>query len=204
MMDLSTLGPLAASLTRAGLPALGTILGAVVPPPYDLMVKPAFAAISWAMGVDPAASDASEQVQAKVDADPAGAQQQLQHIEDTHADAAAELQAYLADVQNARSTQVEYIKANSLQQWVAPIWTGMIAGGFIAMLFILVLHSVDFTANQATALNILFGVLTAEFGRCGAFWLGTTQSAGKRVDQALNFAANVTPPRIAPKAAVRK
>ena len=129
-------------------------------------------------------------VQQQVDTDPSKADQLKARLDAE----TTQVQAYLADTQNARATQVEYVKASSLQQWVAPIWTVMISAGFIAMLFLLVIHPIDFTANQATAINILFGVLTAEFSRCGSFWLGTTQSAGKRVDQALNFAAAAPTP----------
>ena len=105
----------------------------------------------------------------------------------------AQLQVTLVDVQSARAAQGRLIEAKSSLQYVPAAWTVMVAVGFLAMMTVLVLHPVELTTNQVSVLNILFGVLTAEFARCGSFWLGTSSSAIKRGDQALDAAYQAAP-----------
>lgn len=129
------------------------------------------------------------QVQAAVDADPTkGADLQAQLAADSEA-----VKAQLADVADARSAQGRLVEAKSILQYVPAAWTVMVAVGFLAMMAVLVLHPVELTTNQVSVLNILFGVLTAEFARCGSFWLGTSSSAIKRGDQALDAAYQAAP-----------
>ena len=128
-------------------------------------------------------------VQAAVDADPTkGADLQAQLAADVEA-----LKVQTADVADARVTQGRLIEAKSMLQYVPAAWTVMVAVGFLAMMAVLVLHPVELTTNQVSVLNILFGVLTAEFARCGSFWLGTSSSAIKRGDQALDAAYQAAP-----------
>jgi hypothetical protein len=200
-VDLSALAPLAgslaASLLRAGLPTLGTIASAAAPFPFNLFVRPAMAAITAALGVDPAAPDAEAQVQAKVDADPAAAAAKLQAIEDDHkvaVDAAnRELELRLSDVQNARSTEGEYVKAGSFIAAVPGIWTLVVVLSFVGVLSVLLLHPISLTETTGALLNLLLGVLVGEVARCGSFWLGSSQSSRLRADQAIDFAHKSSP-----------
>lgn len=125
-------------------------------------------------------------VQTQVDADPSkGADLAAQFAAD-----AAALKAQLADVADARAAQARLVEQHSRLQWVPAAWTAMVAAGFLGMMTVLVLHPVELTVNQVAVLNILFGVLTAEFARCGSFWLGTSSSAIKRGDQAITAASS--------------
>ncbi len=129
------------------------------------------------------------QVKAAVAADPTkGDALKAQLAADVEA-----LRVQTADVQDARVTQGRLIEAKSLLQYVPAAWTVMVAVGFLASMAVLVLHPVELTVNQVSVLNILFGVLTAEFARCGSFWLGTSSSAIKRGDQALDAAYQAAP-----------
>lgn len=133
---------------------------------------------------DPAA------VQSAVEADPSkGADLAAQLAADTEA-----VKAQLADVADARAAQGRFVEAKSVLQYVPAAWTALVAAGFLGMMTVLVLHPVELTVNQVAVLNILFGVLTAEFARCGSFWLGTSSSAIKRGDQALDAAYQAAPP----------
>lgn len=191
-MNWTSLAPLAGSLARAGLPALATVLGTVLPPPFDLVAGAAFKLISAAVGVDAAAPDAPSQVQAAVDASPADAVTKLQAIEQAHKDAAdafnRELELRLADVQNARSTEAEYVKAGSFMQAVPGIWTLVVALTFCGTLSVLILRPVAMTEVVGGLVNTLLGILIGELTRCGNFWLGSSQSSRLRADQAIDFA----------------
>lgn len=178
-MDPAALAPLAGSLLRAGLPALSTVLGAVVPPPYDLVIKPAFAAASWALGVDPAAPGAPAAVQAKVDADPAGARDALAHVEEMHADAASEIQSYLSDVQNARATTVQLATAGSLVQWGAPVVSTIAVLGFgVVAVLVMLGHAGDTAAAQ-----LVLGAMISGYSTVLAYWLGSSKGGTDRAEQ---------------------
>lgn len=176
--DLTTLGPLAASLARAGLPTLGTILGDAAPFPFNMLVKPAFAAIVAALGVDPNAPDPAAQAQAVIEANPDAAVAKLQTVEQAQKDAAEaanrELELRLADVQNARETQTKYVAASSGVQWGAPVVSGVVTVGFVAIVGIMTVHAIP----DSSVTSVLVGTLAAAFGAVVNFWLGS--SAGSR------------------------
>ncbi len=177
-LDLTTLEPLAASLARAGLPALGTILGAAVPFPFNLMVGPAFNAISASMGVDPTAANAPQAVQAAVDADPAGAAAKLQTIEQAHKDAAdalnEELRLRLSDVQNARATEVALSSASSPLANASAVVSTVIVAGFIGIVGVMLFHPVV----DNGVVSVLVGTMATAFGAVVNFYLGS--SAGSQ------------------------
>ena len=204
-MDLASFGPLAASLARAGLPALGTLLGAVLPPPFDLIPGPLFRGVAAVLGIDPETPDAPASMQAAVDADPATAAAKLQTLEQSHKDMAdaanEELRLRLEDVQQARTVEVEYVKAGSFIQAVPGLWTIGIAVSFFSTLGVLIFRPVTMTDVVAGLVNILLGVLVGEFSRCGNFWMGSTQTGKLRGDQAIDFAHKAA---AAPAAGKRK
>ena len=208
-IDLSALAPLAGTLVRAGLPALGTLLSVALPPPFDLIPGPLFKGIALALNIDAASPTAVQDVQAKVEADPAAAATQLQTLEQSHKDMAdaanEELRLRLLDVQDARATQVQYVKAGSFMQAVPGIWTLVIVGSFIGALVMLLGRALNFSTEQVSLVNIMLGVLIGEVARCGNFWLGSSQSSRFRADQAIDFAHKATVAAQAPaKAAARR
>lgn len=138
-----------------------------------------------------------EAVQHAIAIDPDAATK-VQDVEATHRDI---IEAMLADVQNARSTEVEYIKAGSFMQAVPGIWTVVVVGAFAAVLGVLLLHPIQLSETTAGLLNLLLGVLVGEVARCGSFWLGSSQSSRLRADQAIDFAHKAT---AAPKAVARR
>lgn len=177
-MDPTTLVSLAGSLARAGLPAISSILGAVVPPPYDLLVKPTFSAVAWALGVDPTVTNAPAVVQAKVDADPAAAAAQLKQVEDAHADAAAELQAYLADVANARSQTISLAASGSMVQWGAPVVSTIAMLGFGAVAILVMLGH----AGDSAAAQLVLGAMISGWSTVLSYWLGSSKGGSDRAE----------------------
>ena len=144
--------------------------------------------VSKVMGVDPESSTAPAEIQAKVDADPADAAAKLQTIEAAHKDAAdaanEELRLRLADVQDARATNVEYVKAASPIAWAPVIISMMAALGFYGTIAALLFFKGDMTENQATLLNILVGIEATSFSAVIAYWIGSSSSSRSK-DEAL-------------------
>lgn len=178
-MDPTTLIPLAGSLARAGLPALAAILGAVVPPPFDLLVKPTFSAVSWALGIDPTIPNAPAAVQAKVDADPRTAQQQLAHVEEAHADAAEEVKAYLADVQNARGMEITLAGERSPVQWGAPVVSAIAISGFVVVAVLVMLGK----GGESGSAQLVLGAMITGWTTVIQFWLGSSKGGSDRANQ---------------------
>ncbi len=189
-IDPSALMSLAKSLARAGLPALSTLLGSVAPFPFNLMVAPAFSAIAAALGDDPATAT-PETVQAKIDSNPADAVTKLKAIDDAHAAAANEMQAYLTDMQNARDTELELVKANSVIAWGPPV-----VGAFNMLVFLstIIWLFTGHAADNPIAQTII-GAILGSYATTQSFFLGTSQSTRQRTDQALTLAQNLPPPR---------
>lgn len=172
-MDLTAL---AGSLLRAGLPALAAILGAVVPPPFNLVVGPAFSLIKSALGLPETATPA--EVQRHVDADPAAAQARLREIDAAHAEAATELQSYLADVQSARGMETQLAVARSPIQWGAPVVSVVATAGF-AIVAVLVMMG---QGNSASG-QLILGAMISGYTTVIAYWLGSSKGGSDRAAQ---------------------
>ncbi len=176
--DPLTLVPVAESMARAALPTLSTILGAAVPFPFSLFVGPAFAAIAAALGDDPATATPAT-VKARIDADPAAAATKLQPIEDHFAAAAEaaqqELDARLHDVQDARATEVQYIRSGSPMEWAPAIVSAITVAGFFVICAIMLFHIGD----QSIAQGIL-GALTAGWTTVLTYWCGSSKGSSDK------------------------
>lgn len=179
-MDWTSLG---LSLVKAGAPVIASLfLGPEAGPLVSIVLDK----LGGALGV-PATPDA---VTTAIASDPDAAAK-VQGVEAAHAGL---IQAYLADVQNARSTEVEYVKAGSFIAAVPGIWTIMVVGAFITVMAVLLGRAFTYTTEQLSLLNILLGVLVGEVARCGNFWMGSTQAGRLRGDQAIDFAHKSSKP----------
>ena len=176
-MDPPALTSLAGSLLRAGLPSLAAILGAVVPPPFNLVIGPAFSLVKAALGLPEDATPAA--VQQHVDADPADAQAKLHEIDAAHAQAASELQAYLADVQNARAMETALAAENSPIQWGAPVVSTVAVLGFVIVaVLVMTGHGGDSGASQ-----LVLGAMITGWTTVIQYWLGSSKGGSDRAGQ---------------------
>lgn len=157
------------SLIKAGAPILGTVIGG----PVGTLAGAAIGALAEALGT-PATPEA---VQAAIEAKPDAAAIVRQVEADTAPGLVAELNARLADVQNARQQTVQLVQAGSPIAWGAPVISTLVIVGFIAALFMFLVKPVELSSAQAAILNILLGTLTAAFGQVVNYWLGSSSSS---------------------------
>ena len=177
--DLSTLAPLALSLTKASLPTLAKIAGGLLPPPLGLLAGPVIEMIAGQFGVDASAPDAPSQIAAKIDADPVAATARLQPMESARKvelDAAeAELEARLRDVQDARATEVQLVKTGSSIQWAAPVVSVATVVGFIVIAALVLSGHVSIDASPLALMIV--GAMISNNTTVVQFWLGSSQSS---------------------------
>ncbi len=195
--DLSALVPLAESLGRAAAPTLAKIAAGLVPPPFDLLAGPVIGLIAGQFGVDVNAPDAPGQIAARIDADPTSAAAKLQPMESAHKEALdaaqAELDARLKDVQDARATEVAFVKADSALQWGAVAVSIIALGGFaVASAIILTGHNVENQSGQ-----MIVGALLSGYGTVLAYWLGSSKGSRDK-DATIAAMAGPAPSRTAP------
>lgn len=82
--------------------------------------------------------------------------------------------AWLADIQSARSMQIEAVKASSRTQWVPVVITGMIFFIFILAFWLTVQESIR--ANNVAAQQMVGAIIAAFTGAWG-YWLGSSRSS---------------------------
>lgn len=86
----------------------------------------------------------------------------------------AQLQAQIADIQDARRQTVELAQAGSAMAWAPAVLTGLVTVGFIGLTYALLFKQVP----DSNVAMVLFGALSAEFTRAMSYWLGS--SAGSK------------------------
>lgn len=187
----------AATLAENGLPALGGLIGSMIMPGIGTTVgagagKLAATAIAGALGVEPT----PEKIQAAVQADPGAAQVKLAQIE---ADAKAHADE-LADIQNARATNVQLAVAQS------PIAYGPAVVSVVVILCFFGLCTLMLTMpgvrTDAFAQAMFYTILPLVVSVV-SYWIGSSESAKRNADAVRNFAATTitpTPGQIAAKA----
>jgi membrane protein DedA with SNARE-associated domain len=90
-----------------------------------------------------------------------------------------ELNARLADIQNARATTVKLVEAGSAISWGAPVVSVLVVAGFLALVGGMMFRTVP---DSQVAL-VLFGSLSTAFGSVISYWLGS--SAGSKDKDAM-------------------
>ena len=175
-MDWSVLvGP----LTQVG----GTILGGLIGGPAGAMLGPAIGAtLGQALGVPATPTDIGGAL-----AQP-GAAATVQQIEADHAATFRTAEkAYLDDIADARSKQLEYAKMGSTIAYAPIVISTIIVIGFLGLVFALLFRAVP----DSQLAMVLFGALTAAFGQVVNYWLGSSKGSADKnatVDELLRGA----------------
>jgi hypothetical protein len=168
-MDLTSL---AGQLAKLGAPILGGALGG---PVGAALASTIIGALSDALGV-PATPDA---VGKAIQTNPQ-ASDIVRQVEVAQAPAVMdELNARLADIQNARATTVKLVEAGSAISWGAPVVSVLVVAGFLALVGGMMFRTVP---DSQVAL-VLFGSLSTAFGSVISYWLGS--SAGSKDKDAM-------------------
>jgi len=159
---------IAGPLAQAG----GSILGGIVGGPAGAILGPVIGqVVGQALGVDPtpdAIGGALAQPQA-------GAI--VQQIEAQHAVAfkSAE-QLYLEDVQDARATNLELVKADSSIAWSAPIISMIVIIGFLGATAAVLTRSVE----ESQIAVLLIGSLATKFSDVVSYWIGSSKGSADK------------------------
>lgn len=179
-MDWSALVPLVASAA----PTIGGLLGGLIPfPGGAILGQVAGKVLAEALGV-PTTPEAVNT--AITTGDPAVIQAKLSEAETKMQAEVERHKADLADTQDARSTNLELVKANSVIAWGPVIISVLVTIGFIGCVFALMILHIDFSNTSGQAFLILTGVLSQAFAQVTGYWLGS--SAGS-VDKSAQIAA---------------
>jgi hypothetical protein len=158
---------LATTLAKAGAPILGGALGG---PAGAALADMIVGMVSNALGV-PATPEAVDRA---IKTNPQNAEI-VRQVEAAQGPAVLdELNARLADVQNARETTVRLVEQGSAIAWGAPVVSVLVVAGFLALVAGMMFRTVP---DSQVAL-VLFGSLSTAFGSVISYWLGS--SAGSK------------------------
>lgn len=176
MTDLSTI------LKTIGAPVLGAIVGG----PVGSLATAAIGALADALGTPATPEAVAERIQNSPEAKGAA----LKLEAEKGPDYLAELQARLADVQDARATTVKLAESGSSIAWGATVISILIVIGFLALVFALLFKQVP---DSQVAL-VLFGTLSGAFGTVVAYWLGSSAGSARAGDTVRAIAQQATTP----------
>lgn len=179
-MDLTSL---AGTLLNLG----GTVIGGALGGPLGATVAGGLLGdLAKAFG----SAATPEAVQDAIAKDPDAAAK-IQAIESARAaDMLAVLNAEIGDKQNARETQVEMVKQDSLLAWSPAIYSAFITVSFVAVVFTLLWRPVEIANGTRDILNILLGVLTAELKGVGGYFLGSSAGSVRSGEALRSIAQN--------------
>jgi hypothetical protein len=97
--------------------------------------------------------------------------------------------AWLADIQSARSMQIEAVKAGSRTQWVPVVITGMIFFVFTLAFYLTVQESIR--PNNVAAQQMVGAIIAAFTGAWG-YWLGSSRSSSQKDSVIASISAGAT------------
>lgn len=168
---------LIAALTKAGAPALSTILkasvGAVVGGPITVIATAAIDALGDALGVPKTAEAITDAI-----AKNPGADVIVRQVELTKSpELLTELELRLKDTQDARAMQVSLVKEGSNTAWGGPIVSILVVVLFALVLTVFLTRPIALNDAQAALLNITIGTLTAAFTQVVNYWLGSSHGS---------------------------
>ena len=184
-MDFSTLiptlerygAPLIADLlttaaTLAGGPVLGGIVGTILK------------AVAAELG---AKSPVPADIEAQIKADPDRARAVLPKVDTDHAGliASAKMQAEidLANIENARASEIDLVKTGSALAWGPPLISAIVVGAFCLVAIVVVYrYGIDSAVGQ-----LIVGALIAKFGTVVDYYLGASKGSSDRVDQIVSM-----------------
>lgn len=111
----------------------------------------------------------------------------------------AQLQAYLADVQDARRQTIALVEAGSAIAWAPVVISGLIIAGFLGVTGAMLFKAVP----ESAVAQILFGQLAGMTGAVVQYWLGSSQSSRAKDQVLASLASPARDIAGAPKRAVK-
>jgi hypothetical protein len=169
-------GLLTTAATAAGGPIAGAAAGMVI------------GALAEALGLDPKTATPAD-VQARIEADPAAARDAAERVEASHGQAAADLAARLADIQDAREMQTAAMQSGSYAAWTPHVLAYILTFAFLGAIAALFFKGLP----ESNIVMMLIGALISEFRGALSFFFGSSSSS-KDKDAAISLLTRVASP----------
>lgn len=196
-MDWSSVGGLVAQAA----PTIGSLLGGLIPfPGGAILGEMAGKVLAEALGVPPTPQAVSNAIQT---GDPAVIQAKLSEAESRMNAEVEKHKADLADVQDARATNIKLVEAGSSISYAPAIVSGIILIGFLVLSFLAM--KPELTGVRTDVTLFLLGAWSGYAGAVVTYWLGSSAGSSQKSDQiAVLAGANSTPAKPVVKAAVKR
>lgn len=195
-MDWSALVPLVASAA----PTIGSLLGGLIPfPGGAILGKLAGTVLAEAFGVVPTPEAVSAAISAT---DPSVVTAKLSEAEAKMTAEVEMFKAQLADVQNARATTVEYVKAGSILAAAPVVVSVIIILGFGALS--LLAMKPDIAGVDKSVVLFLLGAWSGYTGAVVTYWLGSSAGSADKSQQIAALAGATAPKALATKPPIKK
>lgn len=183
-MDWKDLIKFAGPMVAAGLPTIGGMLGGLTPIPGGALAGEWIGKkIAAAMGVP----ETPEAVNDALKNDPA-AIEKLSAVENEASIELEKWKAQLADVQDARETNVELVKAGSRIAWAPLGITTIVLVGFVVLSFVAM--KPDTVGARSDVAMYLLGAWQTLVGQCIAYFMGSSSGSAQKNDQLAALAAS--------------
>lgn len=174
-------------LKTIGAPVLATVIGG----PVGALASAALGALADALGTEPTPDAVATKVAA-------GGEAAAVIVRQVEADKAPEyldeLKARLADVQDARRTQVALVEHGSPLAWSTAVISVLITLLFAAVVLLMLVKPVEFTPLQTSLLNIMLGGLVVQFAQVVNYYLGSSAGSARNGDAMRAIAQNASTP----------
>lgn len=185
-MDWKDLAKFAAPMIGGALPGIGSMLGSLTPLPGGAMMGEWIGKkIAGALGVPETPEAVNDVLMTTPTAEVVA---KLAPVESEANAKLEELKAYLADVQDARETNVELVKAGSSIAWAPLIITGIVLLGFIILSFLAM--KPDATGVRSDVALYLLGAWQGLVMQCVSYFVGSSSGSAQKNDQIAALAAS--------------
>ncbi len=188
-------------LVAQAAPTIGGLLGGLIPfPGGAILGEMAGKVLAEALGVPPTPQAVAAAIQT---GDPAVIQAKLSEAE-TRMNAEVEKhKADLADVQDARATNIKLVEAGSSISYAPAIVSAIILVGFLVLSFLAM--KPELTGVRTDVTLFLLGAWSGYAGAVVTYWLGSSVGSSQKSDQlAVLAGANMTPSKPVVKAAIKR
>ena len=167
---------LANLLKTIGAPILASVIGG----PIGTVAGAAVGALADALGTAPTAEAVATKIESTSIAEAGPIVRTVEASKGP--EYLAELQARLADVQDARKTQLALVENGSPLAWSTAIISILITFLFAAVVLLMLVKPVEFTPLQTSLLNIMLGGLVVQFAQVVNYYLGSSAGSARNGD----------------------
>jgi len=195
-MDWSALIPLVANAA----PTIGGLLGGLIPfPGGSILGTVAGKVLAEALGVPPTPEAVSAAI---TTGDPATVQAALSEAEAKMQAEVEKHRADLADVADARATNLALVKADSSISYAPAVVSAIVLAGFGILSFIAM--KPDLTGVRTDVTLFLLGAWSGYAGAVVTYWLGSSAGSTDKSAQIERMAAAASAPKPLVKAVAKK